>query len=326
MADAAWKKFVSALQKEGVEFEDIALCDEESRYRLIDLAKPSAMERALISSNWAKLAATSASGAPAATEVLAKKIEQDALLRIRPWRQKLLEIEADLHQLATLDVATLRSEYLEAAKAAQITPEESLLLQTVLFFNPVEQLQVCGSILRKRGLPRMQSFNVLASTRGAAPDAFIAERGEQLLTLALPIFPREKEFTSLNTQIFLLQEKPLGGTSPTGPHKTLFFRVNTAEARVNSKIEGGGMLPVTQQSDGSWGVDTAPLEQWVLRQRGTQRGRGRGRGRGTRGRGDPGRGGRAQGRGPCWTCGGDHRASDCPHGAGEEEDPNPKNE
>lgn len=81
-----------------------------------------------------------------------------------------------------------------------------------------------------------------------------------------PLFPPVDEFTGLNTQLVLEAEAERGAVTGGGAKCSSMFlsapsAATAATPTGRSRPQGGGTLPVGQLPDGSYAVDTTPVEQ-----------------------------------------------------------------
>lgn len=207
-----------------------------------------------------------------ATILLARQFEAQERRSREAWRSTSEALSAERSSISNQPIEQLRDEYLELAKAAQLSPEDAVTVAYLLYADEADRKFWAASILRKHGNDRVRAHNFSVGSK--REEAFMSVHGAKLLNFTLPLYPALPSFSALNTRI--LSEVPHGG-SPSSPASTL-FRTN---------IEGAGFLPVGQLPDGQWAADSTSVENQLKRQvsalesklrRVSNQGRGRGRG------------------------------------------------
>lgn len=200
-----------------------------------------------------------------------------------PWRVTHQRLLAERKELAKASMTEIQAKFVDLAKGHLLTADEVLTATYLLWAIPDAQKFFAGIILSKRGLERTRAHNFFVAANVEASEAFLTAHGERLVNLAWPLFPPDARFSALN--VALLFEADAAATATGGGRQRT---PSVYRSVVPSDALGGGMLPVTQANDGSYGVDVTPIETAfnalriaMEQQRGANRGRGgqqRGRG------------------------------------------------
>jgi hypothetical protein len=218
-------------------------------------------------------------------EALAAVFAAQEERRLFPWRvQKDVAARERASILAT-DLEASRALYLDLVKAAQVAPEDALVLNHLLWGGDEAARYLVGLLLRKSGSARYLAANM----SGGRDDAFWAVHGQTLTRLPLPLFPDIPGFSSINQR--MLTEWG-GDTSGGGDFVSSVFKFSGHQHGHTHDTAGGEpFLPVYDDGAGGLHADAhdvkdivddiyGRLEALTRRQRGGGRGRSRGRGRG----------------------------------------------
>jgi len=217
---------------------------------------------------------------------LAGQFERQEQRQREPWRVQYQHAVEERKEFLRQTNQQHQRLFLELAKAKVLSAEDVLIGQYVLFSGEAGWRFFGGVLLNKRGVDRVRAHNFFVADSVEGSEAFLAANGDLLATLPVPLFPANAEFSALNTALlfeyraFLGVGGPAGGGHPSKYESTFFVLSGPA-----ANPAGGAFLPVSQLGDGTFGVNTTALEEWVI-----ARTQGRGRGRGGRGRGRAGAG------------------------------------
>ena len=296
-------------RKLGIDEADLGLLNQAALDMASDELGFSAKEYATVQVHVEKCRLASKNGVVDGTSSLTAHLEKELRLKTQPWRSTLQAIDDALSVMGQATMLQLQGEFAENAKAGLISPVDAVLLQALLFWDDETRKKFAAATLRYSGTPRTQLFNVLAARAGctvAESELFLSERGASVIELPLPLWPRKPAFAALTTQLFA--ESIKGGEAKTRVKQSTdkgFATKTVAQAwpTTDDKVSGAGALPVQQMHDGTWAVDTAPIESVLERTNaalkrqvqalerrvvdlgGEVRNRGQSRGRGSYGRG-----------------------------------------
>ena len=210
------------------------------------------------------------------TAALADAVESQRLSRIYKWlpaeesaRRQLARFSEDWEVGQKQAMEGLRSEFSARAKAGSLGPLEALIGQYCLYSEDAEyaRFMLMSLLLRVPATQRVAVHNwaVAQDMPRATKEAY----GDNIAALTIPLYPYSSSLEVCNTKLLESAVTPAGGADPRW-------------------IDGAGWLPVSQQQDGQYGVDTAPLDSAIaqelndlrqqVRELTTRVGRGRGRG------------------------------------------------
>jgi hypothetical protein len=224
---------------------------------------------------------------PPVTDPLATHFEKAELRSHEPWRVFGSGLELRAQRYIALPESDQRAAFLNAAKNGALTPQECML-GTYLFFGAADdQSFLRGVLCNEHPADRLVAHNFYVARK--LGEAFYAQHGAQLRDLEWPLFPPVHEFVPLN-QLLLREtrDQPTGGA----PRRVPSCFAKALQADPSSDIIGGGWLPMSQNERGA-GVDTTPLENWILGLVGRNKPRQQREGTNPRGRRNP-RGGEAE--------------------------------
>lgn len=207
--------------------------------------------------------------------MLIEEQKRERKLRIEPWRATWELLANAASGLSEPKSEELIAEWAELAKAGSIAQDEAMILHIILILDDEARRTFAAGILRLRGMQRTQLFNFLAAstaTEGVDTTRFIDERGDRILQMPWPLWPKQKAFASLLTAEFVAMtaqggsstERPLfrsndgmserfGGFGNTGNSKK-------PEGAATATAQGAGYVPVGTLPDGSTAADVTRLE------------------------------------------------------------------
>jgi hypothetical protein len=189
------------------------------------------------------------------TTALAKSVDAQRMATMFPWvpaeEKAIRQLRRFADDWATNGeakaMATLKQEYIARAKAGMLTPTEALIGQYTLFCSSDDtkygSFMLMSLMLRVPVDDRVSIHNWAIAQE--MPNATKEAYGAAIAQLSFPLFPVDEQLTATNTKL-------LTGISPSGGS------VNTVFA---TQPTGAGGLPLLQATDGTYGVDTTPIEQ-----------------------------------------------------------------
>jgi hypothetical protein len=206
-----------------------------------------------------------------ATVQLAAQFAKDADRRLHPWMETWQLVADAAAASAGVSKAQLQAVMAESARQRTLTVEDASFLHVLLFFTPEEQLRFAASILAYSGMQRLQIFNWIVAnmpppsgSSSPAPDVFVRTRGQQILELRAPLWPRDDRFSGPTLQLFTAN--PISGGGPTT--NTSAFRASALfdpnsrtfgdTSPPRAKVAGAGSIPVVGHAD------TASIEAFIL--------------------------------------------------------------
>ena len=186
--------------------------------------------------------------AKASDNNVAELLAMQLLLQREPWRGPLQITKTLVATLlkdknATRNAAKLQ--LLEQAKAAQLTPLESMLLSYTSFGTEEDLVYLNHVLATFAGVDRYLAHNryVLAQ----ASEIFVATHGEKISSLVWPLFPTHESFLALNLRLLGWEGSCTGGGGLPPVYKHL-------------EPEGGNACFVVQQDGQKAFVDLTPVE------------------------------------------------------------------
>ena len=274
-----WQRFLTELGKEGVAFPAIQHADESTRSQLLQsLTTLSNIDRAQVSSTWAKLAANVKSEVDT-TQALKDHFQASEQRQLEPWRLALQRTQARHKRYMGESRESLQAAFIDLSKNHALTPTEVLIGQYALFSaDPESGLKALGAMLvRELPVQRMSAHNTLVAT--ANGEEFLCAIGPYLERLEHPLFPPDVRFSALNQAILracssephvgltvsggasdrrtgiAADANPLYRRAVSGQRNDPFAPPGHADGP-----SGAGSLPVISDGNGGWGVDVTQLE------------------------------------------------------------------
>jgi hypothetical protein len=200
------------------------------------------------------------------------------LLRLHPWRSTWRLLEDALASIRAKPLATLQQEMHDLAKQGLLCAEDMLVLHVLLFFSEEDKLAYAGAVLGYAEMPRTQIFNAIVA--GQEPPAgstlpsaelFLTQQGQRILQCPYPLWPREERFNVYQNMVLNCVASAVVTGGASRKEKTSFaddsfglcaaFGEHGTRGRHSDPAIGGGTLPVQQDANGAWVVDTTPVEQ-----------------------------------------------------------------
>ena len=225
---------------------ELSAVSRDTMARVFDLLSLDARARVEV-----ELAVARASTTTDGNTVLARAVDQQRLVKIFPW---VADEERALRQLERFSLdwqegkdqaqKSLRSEFVSRAKAGLLGPLEAIVGQYCLFTTNSEYgcFLLAALLLRVPPEDRVTTHNWAIAQE--LPRATKEAYGTAIARLQVPLFPVLEALEAANTR--LLQGKP----TPS---------VSGGSASTVDPL-GDGWLGVQQAQDGSYGVETAPLD------------------------------------------------------------------
>jgi len=174
---------------------------------------------------------------------------------VEPWRNAAEKADNIVKGIKRQSIEEQKELFLDMAKNAMLTEQEVLFGQYLFYGDTADVHLLRGLLLAARGADRIRIHNfVVASAR---EESFLRMHGEALQGLAFPLFPAARVFAALNEKL-LVEVVPCGGRAPKAAGGTAKQRPSVYAARTD--VDGGGALPVVPADNGSWVVDTTPIE------------------------------------------------------------------
>jgi hypothetical protein len=154
------------------------------------------------------------------------------------------------------DATAQRNLFLHLAKAKALSAEDIMAGNYLLFANEAGHRVYAHAIMTKTGSARITAHNYFVVAHMADSEAFLLANGELLASLPVPLFPPTEDFVALNVALMREYKEYVGCSG--GAKRTSFV---TKMHRPELVAEGGGSLPVVQDSTGQWCIDTTPIEK-----------------------------------------------------------------
>ncbi len=249
----AWQKFLTELGHE-VTFAEIQYADENTRAELLQsFMTLTTIERAQISSTWAKMQAHAVQARQTdPTTALTTHFTDQARKDSEPWRKKWASLQQILTSYKSITTATLKQMYVDRAKMGQIPGDASLILHMLLYGTPDLHHAIAATLLHTGGVDALQLIN--AALAGTHTDqSFVEQFGGKILLLTEPILPTTSEFSAQNLQ----QITRVSGAGGAGGTASLSW------SHQKKQISGAGYIPVVP-IDGALAADTSSIETFVI--------------------------------------------------------------
>lgn len=244
----------------GIVLDDLHLISTSTLQLAFDTAKTSLADRMALEVLLARQKATATAAVPQpssdATAVLAQHFKDRERRELEPWWKEVeharsrLKYHTDQHSSDDR-----RKRFIALAKDAQLTMTEALMGTYLIFGSATSQSVLANLCCFELPEDRIRLHNVYVAdnTRGG----FMDQYGKTILALDFPLFPPVEELEALNLRLLREFAHTASGGAPSRPPS--LFR--SAVTGVNERIDGGGSLPVVQDANGTYCIDTTQIEQ-----------------------------------------------------------------
>lgn len=244
----------------GIDLEDLHLVSAPTLQLAFDTAATPLADRMALEVILARQKATSSASVPPtspdATAVLAQHFKDRERRELEPWWKDVehartrLAYHKDQHSLDDR-----RKRFIALAKDGQLTMTEALMGTYLIFGDTTAQSVLANLCCFELPEDRIRLHNVFVAdaTRGG----FMEQYGKTILALDFPLFPPVEDLEALNLRLLREFAQTASGGAPSRPPS--LFRA--AVSGVNERIDGGGSLPVLQDVNGTYCVDTTQIEQ-----------------------------------------------------------------